>query len=64
MASTIPLVREYAFVGLRLKIDMQKNSLLSSTILYRYGDTNDVLLIGELVPFGETPIAFGKRYYR
>ena len=33
-------------------------------ILFRYGDTNDVLPIGGLVAIGETPIATGLRYYR
>jgi hypothetical protein len=45
MASTVPLVREYAFVGLRLKMDIKQNSSTSSAILYLYGDTNDVFLI-------------------
>ena len=59
MASTFPLVREYAFVGLRLKMDMQHNSLTSSAILCRYKDTNDVSPIGGLAAIGETPIAAG-----
>jgi len=59
MTSTVPLVREYAFVGLRLKIDIRQNSLTSSTILCRYGDRYDVFSIGGLVAIGETPIAAG-----
>ena len=59
MVSTVPLVREYAFVELRLKMDMQHNSLTSSVILCRYGDTNDVFPIGGLLAIGETPIAVG-----
>ncbi len=59
MASTVPLVREYAFVGLRIKIETQHHSLTSSSILCRYGDTNDVFPIGGLVAIGETPIAVG-----
>ena len=56
MASTAPLVREYAFVGLRLKMDIQQNSLTSSAMLCRYGDTNDVFPIVGLVDIDETPI--------
>ena len=59
MASIAPLVREYAFVGLRLKMDIQQNSLTSSAILCLYGDTNDVAPIGGLAAIGETPIANG-----
>ena len=59
MASTVPLVLEYAFVGLRLKMDIKQNSLTSSAIFCRYGDTNEVFPIGGLVPFGETPIGAG-----
>ena len=59
MVSTVPLVREYAFVGLRLKMDIKPNSLTSSTILCLYGDTNVVFHIGGLVDIGETPIAAG-----
>ena len=59
MASTDPLVLEYAFVGLRLKTDIPQHSLSSSAILYRDGDTNDVFPIGGLVAIGETQIAAG-----
>ena len=64
MASTIPLVREYAYVVLRLKMGMEQNSWTTSSILCRYGDTNDVFPIGRLVDIGETPIAAGSRYCR
>ena len=43
---------------------MHHNSLSSSTILCRYGDTNDVFPIGMLVDIGETSIAAGSRHYR
>jgi hypothetical protein len=43
---------------------MEQNSLTSSVILCRYGDTDDVFPIGGLVDIGETPIAAGSRYCR
>ena len=63
MASTVPLGLKYAYVLLRKKMGMQHNSLTSSTMLCRYGDTNDVFLIGGLVDIGETPIATDSRHY-
>jgi len=59
MASIVQLVLEYAYILLRKKMEMQQNSLNSSTILCRYGDTNDVFPIGGLAAIGETPIAAG-----
>ncbi len=53
MASTIPLGLKYAYVLLRKKMDMQQNSPAYSAILCRYGDTEDVCLIGGLVDIGE-----------
>jgi hypothetical protein len=64
MASAVPLVREYAYVWLRFKMAMEQNSFTSSTILCRYGDTNDVFPNGGLVDIGETHIAAGSRYCR
>jgi hypothetical protein len=64
MATTLPLVREYAFVILRLKRGTKQNSLTSSAIFYRYGGTKDVFPIGGLVYIGETAIAAGSRYCR
>ncbi len=64
MASTVPLVLEYAFVGLRLKNDMQHIFLTSLAILCCYGDMNDVLPINGLVDIGETLIATDSRHYR
>ena len=63
MASTIPLGLENSYVLLREKMDMQHNSLISSAILCRYGDTNDVFHIGGLADIGETPIPSGSRHY-
>jgi len=59
MASNVPLVLEYAYVLIRLKMDMQQNSSTSSAILCRYGDKKDVFSIGGLVDIGETPSASG-----
>ena len=64
MASTIPLVREYAYALLREKMVIQQYSLSSSVIHCRYGDTKDVIPIGGLVDIGETPITTGSRYCR
>ena len=44
-------------------MDMQHNLLPSSTMLCRYGETNDVFPIGGLVDIGETPIAADSRHY-
>ena len=64
MASTYPLVREYAYVVPRLKMGMHQKSLTSSAILWLYGDTNDVFPIGGLVDISETSIAAASRYCR
>ena len=64
MASTVPLVLEYAYILFRFKINMQQNSSTSSATLCRYGDTKDVFPIGGLADFGGTLIAAGSSYYR
>ena len=64
MASTVPLVREYAFVILRLKTGTVQSSLTSSAIFCRYGSTKDVFPIGGLVDIGESAIVAGSRYRR
>ncbi len=65
MASVVPLVREYAYVLLRLKNDGRRtkflNYLCDNLSLW---DTKDVFPIGGLVDIGETPIASGSRYCR
>ena len=58
------MVREYAFVVLRLKMGIEQSSLTSSAIFCRYGSTKDVFPIGGLVDIGETAIAAGSRYCR
>ncbi len=64
IASIVLLVREYAFVVLRLKTGIEHNFLTSSAIFCRYGSTKDVFPIGGLVDIGETAIAAGSRYCR
>jgi hypothetical protein len=64
MASTVPLVRENAFVVLRLKMGTEQSSLISSAIFCRYGSTKDVFPIGGLVDIGESAIVAGSRYCR
>ncbi len=64
MASTIPLVREYAVVVLRLKVGTEQSSLTSSAIFGRYGSSKDVFPIGGLVDIGESAIVAGSRYCR
>ena len=64
MASTSPLVREYAYVVLRLKMSNSEDSLTSSIILCHYGNANDLFPVGGLVDIDETPIEAGIRYYR
>ncbi len=64
MASTIPLVREYAFVVLRWKMGMGQNSLNPSAIFCRYGSTKNVFPIGGVVGIGETAIAAASKYRR
>ncbi len=64
MASIVQLVREYAYVLLHKKMGIRKNYLTSSTIICRYGDTEDLLLIGGLAAIGEAPIAAGSGHCR
>ncbi len=43
---------------------IRQNSLTSSTILCRYGDTKDGFPIGGFIAIAKTPIAAGSWYYR
>ncbi len=56
-ASTVPYVRDYAYIVCRLKFTANIKSLAPSSLFYHYGDTNVVFPIGGLVDIGETPIA-------
>jgi hypothetical protein len=62
MASAVPLVREYAYVVLRLKMSNSEDSLTSSIIRCHYGNANDVFPVGGLVDIDETPIEAGILY--
>jgi hypothetical protein len=64
MASTVTLVREYAFMVFRLKVGMEQSFVTSSAIFCRYGSTKDVFPIGGLVDIGESAIVAGSRYCR
>ena len=54
MASSVPLVPNYVYVVIRLKMTESVNSLVGTTLLYHYGETNDVFPIGGLVQPGKT----------
>ena len=54
MASTVPLVPNYVNVVIRLKIAERVNSLIGTTLLCHYGETNDIFPIGGLVHQGKT----------
>jgi len=54
MASSVPLVPNYVYVAIRLKMAENINSLVGSTLLCHYGETHDVFPIGGLVQSGET----------
>lgn len=60
----VPLVRDYAYIVVRLKFTEDIKSLAPSSLFCHYGDTNDVHPIGGLVDIGETPIAAVLRYLR
>ena len=64
MASTVPLVREYAYVVLRFNMSNSEDLLKSLIILCYYGDTNDVLHVDGLGGIDETPIETGTRFCR
>ena len=64
MASTVPFVRDYAYIIVRLKFTEDIKSLAPSSLFCHYGDTNDAFPIGGLVDIGETPIAAVLRYLR
>ena len=49
MASSVPLVPNYVYVVIRLKITGSVNSLAYMTLLCHYGETNDIFPIGGLV---------------
>ena len=64
MASTVPLVREYAYVVLPLKMTNSEESLTSSITLCHNGNSNDIFHVGGLVDIDETPLEASTRYCR
>ena len=54
MASSEPLVTNYVYVVIQLKMAESVNSLVGTTLLCHYGGTNDIFPIGGLVQPGET----------
>jgi hypothetical protein len=57
MASTIPLVPEYVYVIVRLKMSVEDHSCTPAVMVCHYGDTKDVLRVGGLVLPNETLVA-------
>jgi hypothetical protein len=64
MASSVPLVPNYVYVAIRLKMLEDINSLVGTTLLCHYGETNDIVPIGGLVQPGETLTASTIRHCR
>ena len=60
----VPLVRDYAYIVVRLKFTKDLKTLAPSSLVCHYGDMNDVFPIGGIVGIGETPIAAILRYLR
>jgi len=57
MTSTNPLVPEYIYVVIRIKLDVTYSKVSHDVMVCHYGDTNDVFLIGGLVLQNETLVA-------
>ena len=54
MVSSVPLVPNYIYVVIRLKVAESVNSLVGTTLLCHYGEKNDIFPIVGLVQPGET----------
>jgi len=54
MASSVPLVPNYVYVVIRLKMAESVNILVGTTSLCQYGETNDIFPIGGLVQLGKS----------
>ncbi len=52
-AFSVPPVPNYVYVVVRLNMAESVNSLVGTTLLCHYGDTNDIFPIGGLVQPGE-----------
>jgi len=56
MASSVPVVPNYVYVVIRLKMAESVNNLVGTTLLCHYGGTNNIFPIGGLVQPSETLI--------
>ena len=54
MASSVPLVPNYVYIVIRLKVAEGVNRLVGKTLLCHYGETNDIFPIGGLFQPSET----------
>jgi hypothetical protein len=54
MASSVPMVPNYVYVAIRLKIAKSINGLVGTTLLCHYGEANYVFPIGGIVQPSET----------
>jgi hypothetical protein len=64
MASSVPLVPNYVYVVIRLKMAESDNFLVGMTLLCHYGETNDIFPIGGLTQPCETLIVAVIRHCR
>ena len=64
MASSVPLVLNYLYIVIRLKLAESFNSLVDTPLLCHYGETNDIFPIGGLVQPGEPLAAATIRHCR
>ena len=64
MASSVPMVPNYGYIVIRLKIGKSANSLVGTTLLCHYGETNNIFPIGGFVQPGETVTTASIRHCR
>ena len=64
MTSSVPLVPNYVYVVIRVKLAESVSSLVGSTLLCHYGETNNIFPIGGLVQPSENLAAAVIRHCR
>jgi hypothetical protein len=64
MTSSVTPIPNHVYVVIRLKMVESVNSLVGTTLLCHYGETNDVFLVGGLVQPGKTLMARAIRHCR
>jgi hypothetical protein len=64
MDFTVPPIRKYVYVPIRLKMLGKINGIVHGTLLCHYGETNDAFLVGGLVKPSETLMTGAIRHYR